>query len=484
MMSIRKKLILSNLAMLFVPVILVMIISNLVLHSFVQNFAADYGLTNENTPEMVITLSKLVGDNGQTEEFLNYCHKLENSGIYLKITDGEDLIYNSEEFDSKFRIIQPPTITRFGAEQLAYNGPDGSAVYFAQPGAGTIAFQLISEKVLFRDMIIISTTNVVNDYIKSVMWINIAVIVVVIILTNGFLTFIMSRSILVPLAALREGTHQIREGNLDHAVNYQKKDEFGEVCADFEDMRLRLKQSVEKQAKDQQNRKELITGITHDLRTPLTRIKGYTAGILDGIADTPEKRKSYLQTIRSTVDNMQKMVDDLFLFSKLDLNHVPFYFTRVDMNRYLEKYCEDRRQEFNEQEVDIVFEGEDAPQYALIDQTQLQRVINNILNNSARYKGEGRSRIEVSLRDRGDDIHISFRDDGQGVSPEEVGKIFEIFYRTDKARSETEKGSGVGLAIAKQIIEIHKGTIWARSEPGKGLEIHISLPKDEGEAGK
>lgn len=115
---------------------------------------------------------------------------------------------------------------------------------------------------------------------------------------NGITSWWISRSILKPLRLLSLGTKEIREGNLDTEMEYRNKDEFGDVCRDFDDMRAYLKESVEQRLKDEKRRRDLITGISHDLRTPLTSIIGYLDGLLDGIADTPEKRTRYLKAIQ------------------------------------------------------------------------------------------------------------------------------------------------------------------------------------------
>jgi signal transduction histidine kinase len=231
------------------------------------------------------------------------------------------------------------------------------------------------------------------------------------------------------------------------------------------------------QQKYEESRKELIAGISHDLGTPLTLIKGYVSGILDGVANTPEKIGNYLRTINSTADNMRRMVDNLFLFSKLDINKVPFYFETVNFVDYLKSHCQEIQIELAKKEMDLVLRLDCEQANVRLDVMQFERAMFNIVDNSTKYKKGDRGKIEISLKEEEDYVFLSIEDDGSGIAKTEAPHIFDIFYRTDKARGETEKGSGLGLAIVKQIVTFHQGEVWAESEVNQGLRITISLPK-------
>jgi signal transduction histidine kinase len=301
-------------------------------------------------------------------------------------------------------------------------------------------------------------------------------------LTNGLLAWIISRSIMKPLNKLSSHARDIRDGNLDNPVVYSGKDEFRPVFEDFEEMRARLKESVEIQQQYEEGRKELLAGISHDLSTPLTSIKGYVSGLMDGIADTPEKREKYLQRINSTAGAMDNLVSELFLLSKLDLNRVPFYTEKIDLNSYFRDCVEELQLELEKEGIKVSFKNScPQPLFVSLDPNQFRRVVQNIIDNSGKYKQGKRGTIKIKLSCESDYALIALEDNGRGVDQGDADRIFESFYRGDPARSNSAKGSGLGLAIARRIIQQQGGTIWAESSLGHGMTIYIKLPRVKGD---
>ncbi|MCI5657472.1 MAG: HAMP domain-containing histidine kinase, partial [Megasphaera elsdenii] len=257
-------------------------------------------------------------------------------------------------------------------------------------------------------------------------------------------------------------------------------DEIGDTCQAFEKMRLQLRAARDTRDKYDQNRKELLAGISHDLSTPLTKIEGYASGIRDGIANTPEKEAHYLDMIVDTSHHMASLVRTLFLFSKLDLGQVPFHWERVDVCAYIKDYISEQAGPFREQGLDITFQSPLDQAFIAMDRQQFQRVLENIIGNSLKYKDQAVGHLTLTLTDSGEGSYLlSFADDGCGVDDSELPKLFESFYRTDKARTNVAKGSGLGLAVVQQIVQAMKGQIWAQATVPKGLTICITLPKGE-----
>ena len=223
----------------------------------------------------------------------------------------------------------------------------------------------------------------------------------------------------------------------------------------------------------------MIAGISHDLRTPLASIKGCASGLIDGIADTPEKQKRCYTTIYNTAVEMDKLVDDLFLFSKLDLDKIPFVFEHVEIGNYISQCCEELKFSMEKKKVCLSFANwcNDSV-YVMLDRDQFARVLINIAENSAKYKKNEIGSLYVAVTEQDNEVVIAMKDDGIGVDSSLVGKIFDSFYRDDPARTNPVKGSGLGLSIAKQIVTSHGGRIWAESNIGDGLTVFISLPKD------
>ncbi|NHN30864.1 sensor histidine kinase [Paenibacillus agricola] len=300
----------------------------------------------------------------------------------------------------------------------------------------------------------------------------------ILVLTNGLLTYLVSRSIIRPLRSLKQAAEHIGEGNLDYEVTTHSKDELGELSLAFEQMRRRLKDSVELQLQYEDNRKELLSNISHDLKTPVTSIKGYVEGILDGVAGA-DKLDKYLQTIYTKTVDMDRMIDELFLFSKLDLGKLPFYFEEVELVPYLEDLVGEAQFDMEKKAVTLTLELAQASRSIKVkaDREKLKRVLTNIWENAVKYADKEQTVIQVKLQEQEQHMVLEIADNGQGIPAEALPLIFDRFYRADPSRNMATGGSGLGLAIAKQIILGHDGTIRAESEEGHGTRIIIALPR-------
>ena len=161
---------------------------------------------------------------------------------------------------------------------------------------------------------------------------------VLMILTNRFLSRFVFKKIEQPLAVLSEGVHHISAGNLDHRIVYDENDEFRQVCDDFNNMAAHLQDSIEEVQKNERNRRELLTSISHDLRSPLTSIKAFVEGLQDGVAATPEARRAYLAVVRQKTDDIISMVSQLFMYSKMEMGNYPVSPERLDVGRELHDF--------------------------------------------------------------------------------------------------------------------------------------------------
>lgn len=306
-------------------------------------------------------------------------------------------------------------------------------------------------------------------------------LLVALVLTNGLLTYWVSRSILRPLRALKRATQQIKEGNLDFTLKPQAKDEIGDLSLAFEQMRGKLKESIDLQLQYEENRKELISNISHDLKTPITAIKGYVEGIKDGVANTPEKLDKYLTIIDSKATAMDQLIEELFLFSKLDLKRLPFTFEQVEINQYLQDCTEELQLELEKYGIAVSFQPlAHTNRTCIVDREKLKRVITNIVGNSVKYMNKADGRISLAAHESGEMVTVQITDNGPGISEEALPFIFDRFYRADQSRNASTGGSGLGLAIAKQIIDEHGGRIWAESKDEHGISISFTLRKSKG----
>ncbi|KRE51468.1 sensor histidine kinase [Paenibacillus sp. Soil724D2] len=298
---------------------------------------------------------------------------------------------------------------------------------------------------------------------------------VVFLLMNFWISYKFSRGIILPISRLKDAAIKIREGDLSCEISEEGEGEIRELGRTLELMRIKLKESIYLQQKYDDNRKFLVSSISHDLKTPVTSIKGYIEGIIDGVAKTPEKLEEYLETARSKAILVNAMIDDLLLYSKLDLNQLPYHFEKSDLASYFEDCVADHKYECEKADLSLELINElKEPVKVLIDRERLKRVIQNILDNAVMYAGKADGKIAIILRETRTSAIIEIKDNGNGIPENKLPYIFERFYQVDPSR---KSGSGLGLAIAKQIIEGHEGKIWAKSVVGEGTRIMISLKK-------
>ena len=286
------------------------------------------------------------------------------------------------------------------------------------------------------------------------------------------------RSIAVPLVKLKKATQNIKEGNLDFVLDVEGKDEFSELCQDFEEMRRRLKESTEEKSLIEKENRELISNISHDLKTPITAVKGYVEGIMDGVADTPEKMDRYVRTIYNKTNEMDHLINELTFYSKIDTNRIPYTFSKLNVEDYFEDCSEEVGLEHETRGIELVYANYVEKDVMVIaDGEQIRRVIHNIISNAIKYMDKPKGIIQIRIKDVGDFIQIEIEDNGKGIGPKDLPYIFDRFYRTDVSRNSSKGGSGVGLSIVKKILEDHGGKVWATSRLGIGTIMYFVLRK-------
>ncbi len=285
-------------------------------------------------------------------------------------------------------------------------------------------------------------------------------------------------SILRPLDELRHATQKIKDGDLDFTLESENDDEIGQLTEDFEEMRIRLKESQEEKMKSENESKELISNIAHDLKTPITAIQGYAEGILDGVASSPEMMEKYIRTIYNKANDMSRLIDELTYYSKIDTNKIPYNYKKLSVREYFDDCAEEIGLDMESRGIEFAYQNSVAEDVLVIaDPEQLRKVINNIVGNSVKYLDKTPGHVSIHVSDIGDFIQCDISDNGCGVAKQDLTRIFERFFRTDASRNSLRGGSGIGLSIVKKIIEDHGGRIWASSVEGEGLTIHFLLRK-------
>lgn len=480
-MRIKKRLTISNILMLIIPVVLIVAIAAIMSIPFSKVFESKFTNERERDPNAYFIQQSLRPDikNFQNkDDFAKLPMELQNflepKGYHLIITYDGEIISSNLTDEDKEAISKIGDDILFQSNSLVLEMNSTSLVKnsFKKDGriVNIIAINSSYEPIRFH------MKDEMATFVVSYIVIVFIISLVVVTLTNGVLSTKIYKKLIVPLELLSYGAEQIKNGNLDFEMNYESDDEFGQVCSDFNEMRLRLKDSIDMQLKYEEDRKQLVVGISHDLRTPLTAIKGYVEGLRDGVANTPKKQKKYLDTIYNKACDMDVLVDSFFLFSKLDTGRFPFKFNIVNIKEYIKNFYDSAKKEFYEKDAEVFFESncKDLTMVKL-DSQEMNRVLLNILNNSVKYRGDNKVKITINLFEKETSVTLEISDNGTGVPDEDISKLFLCFYRGDISRTKPNEGSGLGLAIAKHIVEAHGGKIEAYNK--EGLTIKITIPK-------
>lgn len=321
--------------------------------------------------------------------------------------------------------------------------------------------------------------NISWDY-KTFLWVVVAAAIVGLAISTLILGGWLQYHLVTPVQKLRRAARKICDGNLDYELKPRGDDEITQLGRDFEDMRLRLKESAQERLQTEQENKILISNVSHDLKTPLTAIKGYVEGILDGVASSPEKMDKYLHTIYNKAEEMDRLVDELNLYSQIESSRIPYHFTKVSIREYFADCVSEIKGELETHGIELSWQDQLAADARIIgDPEQMKRVINNIISNSIKYMDKPQGRITLRLSEEGDFIRLDIEDNGCGIAQKDLPHIFDRFYRTDASRNSRTGGSGIGLSIVKKIVEDHGGRIWASSREGQGTTMSIELRKYE-----
>jgi signal transduction histidine kinase len=481
-MSIKMRLLLSYIAMTVIPVILFALIATGLVSVFFKDMTgtsngkgmpAFWESSNQRNELFagVKFMSRADPDRFNDIEFLKntdaQLYALQAGLVVVKsnrvtyaspFVDSVDL-YNqllSLKTDSSSHQLGPKINNRYTVEKYV--------ITFSDQRSGTVY--------------VLSDLNPFFENLKKFFPLLVLSLLVVIGLTNGILTFLVSRSIIKPLYALKHAADEIKDGNLNHEVKLKRKDEIGQLGAAFEEMRCRLNESIRLQLQYEENRKELISNISHDLKTPITGIKACVEGIQDGIADTESKREKYMSMIAKKTDEMDRLIDELFLYSKLDLKQLPFYLEPMDIETYLHDCAQELRLDLRMEGITITFSYiGDRPIIVMADRKNLHRIVMNIIDNSLKYMNKISKEIQIELFDGEEEATVKITDNGSGIESAALPHIFDRFYREDQSRNTATGGSGLGLAIVKQIMEGHGGKVWAESSVGEGTSVYFTLQK-------
>ena len=519
-MTIKRRLFISNIVMILVPAAVAALVALGAAFAFWRVVYVQYmdeSLEDGRLPLVYKMISKQVesylesGD-AQGKAAVSLSDFAENHGIFVKVNkaDGELLFSAGNETDD-FRRIENKFSGLFETSSVFEDSSDSSSSIASDLMTDSTvntengAFSLNINGMFFvKEPLSVHGENYSLSIFGTFDWhenkgneavfklILAAVVLLVfaaVFATNSFLTRFIVKKVQSPLEILERGVKNISDGNLSYRINYGGNDEFLPICSAFNSMAARLAELSAAQKKDEKNRRELIAGISHDLRTPLTSIKAYVEGLRDGIADTDEKREKYMATILSKTDEIITMTERLFMFSKLDLDEYPFIAEKFDAAAEIKNIAQSFSDDYGEKlsiktdfsalDKNGIENGTESAEI-IFDKIQFRNALANIVENSLKYCGKEKCAVKISCGRRGGFVEISVLDNGPGVPNGALEKLFDVFYRADSARSPRKKGSGLGLAITAKVCQHFCGTIFAENAMEKdelpGLKITMRLP--------
>ena len=286
------------------------------------------------------------------------------------------------------------------------------------------------------------------------------------------------KRVMKPVKLLSEGAKRIEQGNYDQMIDYQGNDELKIVINNFNDMQRALKTQVEKNKSYELAKKEMIDGISHDIRTPLTAVKGHIKGLQDGIAKTKEKQEEYLKIAYNRTLEIENLLNQLFDTFNYETGELKLNKTKVNLERYIKEYFKNREKELKNNSLTINISKLPKPIYLNLDKTQFKRILENLFNNSLKYSKKTKLKIDINIWSTKNTVKISYKDNGKGVKKENLPYLFNEFWKEDYSRNHIQgSGSGLGLFIVKTIVEAHNGTIIAENK--KGLYFEITIQKED-----
>ena len=486
-MRFRTKLLITSMAIVLIPVILALVAYmglNHYLLSQQQNqghvTGIDYGMVSDPGGTFAEMTDEIVGEiafNMQSDPFI-----LENV-TYLQELDAEVApIYSFilVKKNGELYYVEDREEAKNVSGELPGYGNNIEGVYY------TASRNLVRQvDFLFSDgakgsLYIISGIRTALTT-SLIIYMSIAILLIL-SLTSFLLTMWIGSSFFKPIGELNNAMQHIKDGNFDYMLptDVNEKDEIGAMYRNYEDMRLRLKESAEEKIEREKQNKELISNISHDLKTPITAIKGYSQGLLEGVADNPDKQMKYIKIINNKANDMNNLINELTLYSSIDNNRIPYNFVKLNVASYFGDCIEEIGTDLESKSIELNYANLTTEDTVIVaDPEQLKRVINNIVNNSVKYldREDGSGIIDIRILDEVDSVRVEIEDNGKGIAQEDIPNIFDRFYRTDSSRNSKQGGSGIGLSIVKKIIEDHGGYIWCTSHEGEGTCMHFVLRK-------
>lgn len=290
--------------------------------------------------------------------------------------------------------------------------------------------------------------------------------------TNSFLALILSVIVFISIfiiitnkkmkyiEEIASGVRIISSGDLSYRVEEKGKDEIKNLARNINDMAYEIKCRIEAERRAEKTKSELITNVSHDLRTPLTSVMGYIGLIKDGKYEDEAMMKEYLNIAFNKSNQLKELIEDLFEYTKINNQGIVLEKNKVNIVEFLSQIIEEYIPIFEENEIEVVKNFIDERSMVEIDASKMVRVFENLFSNAIKYSYKP-GEVIVSTFENDGYVNVVIKNKGENIPKEKVERLFDRFYRVDEARNSNVKGSGLGLAISKNIVKLHDGRIWA-----------------------
>lgn len=477
-MTMKKRIFLSNTLMVLISLLILFGIGGFSVMLFQDEFMNVVEQNAELSDDIYAVQTLLMEEQKNPSPWEELSRKLQVYSFELYVSDQNHAEQYSNARHSEMECIEELEDTEFQASGVKLYSMENVTIAKCMVSTGTEAYYVYAtyypgelslwgmDRGMFEMFIIVFIIAGI-------------IIIAGLLVCSQIFTKLMIKRIMKPVDELNMAARRINDGNFDESIVYQEQDEFGEVCHTFNAMQEHLKSGIERSVAYERARTEMVSGISHDLRTPLTSVKAFIKGMLDGVASTPEKQKQYLTISYQKACDMEMLLQKLFFFSKLETGNMPFFFQNTELRKWMQNYVEDKQAEGENKGYSISLFAEPGDYPVDIDTEQIKRVFDNLIENSLKYAEAKELQMTVTMKRTGDRVCLVFADNGTGMDEDKLPHVFEQFYRGDESRNSGNDGSGLGLYVCRYIIEEHHGTITACSENGFLLRIELPVRQEE-----
>ena len=288
------------------------------------------------------------------------------------------------------------------------------------------------------------------------------------------LSLLLAKTMVTPLQSLKKAVERVAGGDFSDKLDIRSGDEIGVLSNSFNNMAGRLERTLDDLKKSEMMRREFVANVSHELRTPLTNIRSY-AETLEATALPRDTENKFLNVIVNESDRMTKIVQDLLTLSRFDAGSAEFIFEKFSFEKSARDVFSAMQLEAGRRNQEFTLEIKGGIPDITGDKARIEQVLMNMVSNALKYTPEG-GNIKMIVKTSGESVQALVRDNGVGISKEDIDRVFDRFYRVDKARSRESGGTGLGLSIAKEIVIRHNGSIKLQSRPEHGTSITVTLP--------